>query len=126
MAIDDSSDSVNVTHYRQLSGDNYASWSRAMSIALSVKNKLGFINGSISKPEGQLLLMDPLPPINKVFALISQEENQRKIANSLSSNTELAGNMAFTTRVDSAKVNNAGQSSSSGYKMAVKDIYIPP
>lgn len=28
---------------------------------------------------GQLLLMDPIPPINKVFALISQEEHQRNI-----------------------------------------------
>ena len=30
-----------------LIGDNYASWSRAMTITLSVKNKLGFIDGSI-------------------------------------------------------------------------------
>ncbi|XP_024030943.1 uncharacterized protein LOC112094408 [Morus notabilis] len=35
-----------------LTGDNYASESRAMLIALSVKNKLGFIDGSISKPGG--------------------------------------------------------------------------
>ena len=28
------------------------------------------------------MLMDPLPPINKVFALISQEENQRKVGSS--------------------------------------------
>ena len=35
-----------------LIGDNYASWSRAMMIALSVKNKLGFIDGSIMKPDG--------------------------------------------------------------------------
>ncbi|XP_022888913.1 uncharacterized protein LOC111404319 [Olea europaea var. sylvestris] len=34
-----------------LIGENYASWSRAMTIALSVKNKIDFINGSISKPE---------------------------------------------------------------------------
>ncbi|XP_073062030.1 uncharacterized protein [Primulina eburnea] len=33
-----------------LTGDNFASWSRAMRIALSVKNKLGFIDGSIPKP----------------------------------------------------------------------------
>ena len=33
-----------------LTGENYASWSRAMSIALFVKNKLGFVNGSITKP----------------------------------------------------------------------------
>ena len=37
---------------QSLIGDNYASWSRAMLIALSVKNKLGFIDGSIKKPEG--------------------------------------------------------------------------
>ena len=37
---------------QSLTGDNYASWSRAMQIALSVKNKLGFIDGSIQKPEG--------------------------------------------------------------------------
>ncbi|KAL5556272.1 hypothetical protein UlMin_038508 [Ulmus minor] len=37
---------------QHLTGDNYASWSRAMLISLSVKNKLGFIDGSITKPEG--------------------------------------------------------------------------
>lgn len=39
-----------------LAGDNYSSWSRAMVIALSVKNKLGFVNGLISRPSGD----DPL------------------------------------------------------------------
>ncbi|KAL5794686.1 hypothetical protein ACOSP7_003280 [Xanthoceras sorbifolium] len=33
-------------------GENYSTWSRAMLIALSVKNKLGFIDGSIPKPSG--------------------------------------------------------------------------
>ncbi|KAL5754433.1 hypothetical protein ACOSP7_022653 [Xanthoceras sorbifolium] len=37
---------------QRLTGENYASWSRAMLIALSVKNKLGFVDGSITKPEG--------------------------------------------------------------------------
>ena len=32
--------------------DNYVSWSRAMLITLFVKNKLGFIDGLITKPEG--------------------------------------------------------------------------
>ena len=35
-----------------LVGDNYPSWSRAMIIALSVKNNRGFINGSIAHPDG--------------------------------------------------------------------------
>lgn len=34
---------------------NYMSWSKAMLLALSGKNKLGFINGKIKKPEGNLL-----------------------------------------------------------------------
>ncbi|KAL5849284.1 hypothetical protein ACOSQ4_007297 [Xanthoceras sorbifolium] len=37
-----------------LTGDNYASWSRAMLIALSDKNKLGFVNGTLNKPEAHL------------------------------------------------------------------------
>ena len=34
-----------------LTGDNYSSWSRVMLIALSVKNKLRFVDGSIIKPD---------------------------------------------------------------------------
>ena len=30
--------------------DNYVSWSRAMQLAVSVKNKIGFLDGSIPKP----------------------------------------------------------------------------
>ncbi|PON76430.1 hypothetical protein PanWU01x14_034840 [Parasponia andersonii] len=94
-----------------------------MMMALSVKNKLGFVDCSICKPEGskclrpgggyhvlfdglhdsfsqirgQLLLMDPMPPINKVFALISQDEHQKKVGvpASYSSNT-----MAFTAKTN--------------------------
>lgn len=35
---------------QHLDGDNYISWSRSMIIALSAKNKLGFVNGSIQCP----------------------------------------------------------------------------
>ncbi|KAK6162863.1 hypothetical protein DH2020_002704 [Rehmannia glutinosa] len=139
-----------------LTGDDYASWSRGMTIALSVKNKLSFIDGSLLRPPDtdvlllnswirnnnvviswiinsiskeisvsilfsesardiwldlqerfqqsngprlfqlrrdllilkqdnisivriQILLMDPLPPMNRVFSLVSQEEQQRKV-----------------------------------------------
>ncbi|KAK4487002.1 hypothetical protein RD792_006317 [Penstemon davidsonii] len=34
----------------KLTGDNYTSWARSMSLALNVKHKIGFINGSISDP----------------------------------------------------------------------------
>ena len=36
---------------QQLTGDNFPSWSRAMIIPLSVENKLGFIDDSISRPD---------------------------------------------------------------------------
>lgn len=38
-----------------LTGDNYTSWSRAMKIALIVKNKLGFIDGKLDKPINDLI-----------------------------------------------------------------------
>ncbi|XP_022880725.1 uncharacterized protein LOC111397993 [Olea europaea var. sylvestris] len=41
-----------------LTGENYTSWSSAMTIALSVKNKLGFIDESISRPEGNVDLLN--------------------------------------------------------------------
>ena len=59
-AIDDSSSPFFLHHLdsprlvlvsQPLTGDNYASWSRAMLIALSVKNKLGFLDGTIAKPD---------------------------------------------------------------------------
>lgn len=42
-----------------LTEDNYGSWSRAMLNALSVKNKLGFIDGSIVKPAVQIITSLP-------------------------------------------------------------------
>lgn len=33
-----------------LTGENHNSWSQAMNIALSVKNKIGFINGALPMP----------------------------------------------------------------------------
>jgi hypothetical protein len=33
-----------------LDGDNYHTWSRSMIMALTAKNKLGFVDGSIIKP----------------------------------------------------------------------------
>lgn len=37
------------------------------------------LNDSFAHIRGQLLLMDPIPPISKVFSLILQEERQRKV-----------------------------------------------
>jgi hypothetical protein len=37
-----------------LDGDNYHTWSRSMVIALTAKNKLRFLNGSLGKPSDEL------------------------------------------------------------------------
>ncbi|XP_012856897.1 PREDICTED: uncharacterized protein LOC105976150 [Erythranthe guttata] len=55
------------------------------------------LNESLTSTRGQILLMDPLPPINKVFALVSQEERQRSIH---SSHNEVQNSLAFSIRGD--------------------------
>jgi hypothetical protein len=45
----DSPDPVLVS--QPLTGDNYSSWRRAMIMVLTAKNKIGFVNGSLSKPD---------------------------------------------------------------------------
>ncbi|KAI4370664.1 hypothetical protein MLD38_018988 [Melastoma candidum] len=35
----------------RLNGDNYLTWSRAMTTALRAKNKLSFVDGTLGKPE---------------------------------------------------------------------------
>ncbi|XP_039160959.1 glyceraldehyde-3-phosphate dehydrogenase GAPCP2, chloroplastic [Eucalyptus grandis] len=42
-----------------LTGDNYDSWSQAMTIVLSAKNKLGFVMGDIPKPESTVATYAP-------------------------------------------------------------------
>jgi hypothetical protein len=44
---------------QQLTGNNYGSWKRAMIMALTAKNKKGFINGSLPKPS-DVFESDPL------------------------------------------------------------------
>ena len=35
---------------KPLNGDNYGTWSSSMQIALSAKNKTGFVDGSFKRP----------------------------------------------------------------------------
>ncbi|KAB5561469.1 hypothetical protein DKX38_006426 [Salix brachista] len=60
------------------------------------------LNENYSQVRGQILLMDPLPPINKVFSLVVQEERQRTISSaspSFNQNTTAL----FTKAVPSAR-----------------------
>ncbi|KAL5779742.1 hypothetical protein ACOSQ2_010479 [Xanthoceras sorbifolium] len=88
------------------------------------------LHESFSQVRGQLLLMDPMPPIHKVFALISQEEHQRKVTHQVHPSAESTGAMAFAVKSDATKSNfynnsnTTGQNSSSNsgnYKGQKKD-----
>ncbi|KZT75822.1 hypothetical protein F511_47153, partial [Dorcoceras hygrometricum] len=58
------------------------------------------LNDTYAQIRGQLLLLDPLPPINKVFSLISQEERQRTIG---PQSTTTSQTMAFAVKGDSSR-----------------------
>uniref|UniRef100_A0A2N9GWN9 Uncharacterized protein n=1 Tax=Fagus sylvatica TaxID=28930 RepID=A0A2N9GWN9_FAGSY len=79
-----SGDNPGILLVTQPLSDNYQTWSRSMLMALTAKNKAGFIDGCINSPDlssplDQILLVDPLPSINKVFSLVTQEERQRDL-----------------------------------------------
>ncbi|KAJ8632609.1 hypothetical protein MRB53_025945 [Persea americana] len=48
------------------------------------------LNDSCAAVRGQILLMDPMPTINKVFSLVIQEEGQREIGTTNPRNAEAA------------------------------------
>jgi hypothetical protein len=52
------------------------------------------LNESFSRIRGQILLIDPMPSINKVFSLVLQEERQREVAFSHSLPTDTAALMS--------------------------------
>lgn len=55
------------------------------------------LNETFGHIRGQILLSDPLPPINKLFSLILQEKRQREVASMAKPNFEAA---AFITQTD--------------------------
>ena len=57
-----------------------------------VMNFLMGLNESFSSTRGQILLMDPLPAINRVFSLVAQEEKQKSVSN------ENSNSMAFLAK----------------------------
>jgi len=55
------------------------------------------LNDSFSNIRGQILLLEPLPPINKVFSLILQDERQREISGGISQSTHFGDSSALLT-----------------------------
>ncbi|KAA8536734.1 hypothetical protein F0562_029212 [Nyssa sinensis] len=69
------------------------------------------LDDSFSQVSGQLLLMDSMPPINRVFSLIVQEEQQRR-TNLSSDSSNSTGTMAFVVKTDVAKSGGSGSQNS--------------
>ena len=72
------------------------------------------LDDSFSQIRGQLLLMDLMPPINRVFSLIVQEEQQRR-TNSSSDSSNSTGTMAFAVKIDVAKSAGSGSQNSQNF-----------
>ncbi|KAA8531962.1 hypothetical protein F0562_006896 [Nyssa sinensis] len=69
------------------------------------------LDDSFSQVHGQLLLMDPMPPINRVFSLIVQEEQQTR-TNPSSDSSNSTGTMVFAVKTDAAKSGGSGSQNS--------------
>lgn len=52
------------------------------------------LNDSYDTIRGQILLMDPLPQINKAYSMIQQVENQRQVTNHSGTVKEVAANVS--------------------------------
>ena len=62
------------------------------------------LNDSFSQIHGQLLLLDPLPPINKVFSLVAQVERQRTVSSHMDSGRiDPINGLAFALRNEAPK-----------------------
>ncbi|OMO94195.1 hypothetical protein CCACVL1_06115 [Corchorus capsularis] len=100
-----------------LNGDNYPTWSRAITNALKAKNKFGFVDVisttaslmqnqpwrfglTLRKDSPKILSTDPLPSLSKAYALIIREEKQQILQSTRSPTMEAA---AFLVKVGPLK-----------------------
>jgi hypothetical protein len=70
------------------------------------------LNDSFSNILGQILLLEPLPPINKVFSLVLQEERQKELSAGVFQSSQFGESSALMTSKapsPSANVKNAKQ-----------------
>ena len=74
------------------------------------------LNESFSQVRGQLLLLDPLPPINKVYSLIALEERQRSVSSQIASPlVDSVNNTAFAFQANNVKSGSYKGQSNSGF-----------
>ena len=83
--------------------------SRPLQDRLQMEHVMAFLmglNDSFSQVRGQILLMDPLPPINRVFSLILQEEKQREVGGS---SIVASAQVVFASKTDAPRGNGEGK-----------------
>jgi hypothetical protein len=69
------------------------------------------LNDSFSNICVQILLLEPLPPINKVFSLVLQEERQKKLSGGILQSSPFGDSSALlTTKSPTVNTQNAKQS----------------
>ena len=61
------------------------------------------LNETYTHARGQVLLMEPIPPISKVYAMLTQEETQRSIGLDTFSQTDQSNSLAMASRDDQKK-----------------------
>lgn len=67
------------------------------------------LNESFSQARGQVLLLDPLPPLKNVYSLLIQEERQRSIGQS-------HGSFVESTALAAKAVNSGAATGTKNYK----------
>ncbi|XP_068643006.1 uncharacterized protein [Aristolochia californica] len=73
------------------------------------------LDDSFSQVRGQLLFMDPMPLINRVFSLVVQEEQQRKTTQASGSHTP-TDTMAFTVKFGKTEIHKPSSQSSQRFQ----------
>ncbi|XP_068662825.1 uncharacterized protein [Aristolochia californica] len=72
------------------------------------------LDDSFSHVRGQLLLMDLMTPLNRVFSLVVQEEQQQRTTHASGSNAP-TDTMAFAVKSDKTEVSKSGNNNDRGY-----------
>lgn len=83
---------------------------------------IAFLLGLHESFTRQLLLSDPLPPINKVFSLVSQEERQRTVAFPSGSSLDPSMNAAFAINTSSSSNTVSHHESNGKSKIQRKEL----
>jgi len=54
------------------------------------------LNENYEAIRGQILLLDPLPSVNKAYSMVQRVETQRHVTGNLTANREMAANVMRT------------------------------